>query len=1316
MKMIGQNAALASLETSLVPDPSLIDGRTETERLSFLSEFAALINFYDQTNSINGNWRPFLLKDPVFLLAHISTTDYRRLYQVYVNTCANLEKNISTNSSEGTTILFNLLFDQLTDIFIRIERWTYYMQMNSEEYDLRRYVLTQVKETYSSMLWAMLSLRNYLSSERIAGRVKPVHAYVYDIFDGDLWTKYSTKNPYQDVLNIEFPDKKKETATAESGTNEHYTNAERLAIYFEALSNAGDSLFRFFHTIVRHASTEYEKVKEKKSSYPDTTLLRAFTELMKTHQEQLNGISEKHLRFYYRDILKQSEQTAVADSVFICTVLGKNAPVFELPAQTAFNAGTDAQKQPVVFSSLSDVSLNAASVASAHTLSYVSNSFSHYENAAPSVLAKDESGALQTWQTFGAPAAAATLGFAFGSPMLLLLEGDRAITVTMNFAVPVDTSMFLHASYALSTQKAWLNVKPEGLTQKQTPQQEITFTITLSAADPAIEPFAKSPDNLNSDLPMLQVLFTTFTALDSPPDVTALTIAVTVQDMTSVQLCNDYGSLSTKTPFQIFGPIPGANSNFMIGSAEIFSKPITSLIIELDWDNLPFPPSILDFSKYYEAYNTYLGPHGFIGSDAVAAQTQAKNTALAATESKLKTFAETAGATLLKSPSWIIHTAAHIPLAAVLLSFIGLWKLGKGAAAVVKNAAAAIRQALAKKAESVHIPGAGGSPFAATTGSAALPLPYYNNSTFVVAFSLLESHAWTSLPTDVETGTSTVPAAPQTLFSPAQPFGPLSGATLFSFTAPAGTTLYNGDPSLQNDLSAPLAYSSSSSSGFLRMTLNSPSYGFGASVYPAVVASVALQNALKISHDTDHTLTPADLLPSANVPFAPKATAAKVTYTAAQTYSLQASAPTGNYPLQWFYYTPFTNYTACDTTSGAPAVTVLNTFAGDAVPASGLLLFPAMKYKGVLYIELKDLVPDNYINLFFELAATYGSTSEIAPPDYFYLTAAGWEKMNLIADGTNMFSCPGIVEVNVPGDISNQTAWRAGENCWLAIGVTSDPSVYSQTVLLATNGIQLQRSGSNYLTDTAAPKLVAGVISKPVNAVPQIATITQPFPSFGGKPAEDQIQMNQRVSNRIKTKNRAVSREDFFRMITEAFPEIYYTKAVFNADSNTVNVFVVKKYDSVTDANAFIPLVSTCDEEHILDFLKDKRSVFPSIAVSDFDFCTVTVNAAVTMTPGYASQAVQDNVIAALKVYLSPWITSTVEQVAIDEGVSEAAIAAFINTVEGVQSVSAVTLSFSPQPAEAVAKAGMPQPGIIRADAGQLFVTASKHIITTVAA
>src|SRR4051812_35290859 len=122
---IDQHTAINSLNKALVPGDHLIDGRSEEDMLDFLSGFAALINFYDNNNHINGNWEPFLLKDPAFIVASVAKTRYATLYDLYHKTCLYIEQLLKKDTAERMQLpsALNTLFDQVTSFFFIMEYW-----------------------------------------------------------------------------------------------------------------------------------------------------------------------------------------------------------------------------------------------------------------------------------------------------------------------------------------------------------------------------------------------------------------------------------------------------------------------------------------------------------------------------------------------------------------------------------------------------------------------------------------------------------------------------------------------------------------------------------------------------------------------------------------------------------------------------------------------------------------------------------------------------------------------------------------------------------------------------------------------------------------------------------------------------------------------------------------------------------------------------------------------------------------------------------------------------------------------------------------
>ncbi|QSW89348.1 baseplate J/gp47 family protein [Flavobacterium endoglycinae] len=1236
MIAIDQNSALNSINESLVPAPHLIDGRKEHDWLHFLAEFSRLINFYNDQNAIEGSWNPFLLKDPVFLVVSISKTNYKKLHSQYKTNCNEVQKlNQTKAAANQTSTALNKLFDHLTETYKIIERWTYYMQMTDEMYNLKKYMLHEVQNMLSADFWAVQSFRQYLYTQSLNAGFAGLPSNTYVDINDDLWNSNKGKRPFWEVFGFDT-----EQVFLETGNK----NAASL----NALTITGDRLYNFLETTIFHALTEFKNLSNRKSRYPDTTLLRSFIDLLKVQQEQLNGISQKHLDFYYSDILKQTNLPASADTAFLSATLSQSDSVYVLPAGTLFNGGVDAQKNPILFAAQKNSVLNPAIVTSAYTLNYqnlLNGAYNLQPIAKPTAIQKDEDGNVISWSTFGEnnPAIQALpLGIAFASPMLLLREGDRTITLDLSFDAPISLSLLQNAQYFLSTQKEWLPIVLTPSNFVVSGGNTVTITIKIDPSTIAIEPFLVNPDGLTTSWPMLKILFKNIDNPKVSPKVTAITISVKVTDVTTLQLYNDFGELNTKNPFPPFGPIALENSNFIIGSSEIFSKPLNNFSIHIYWDKLP-----TDFSTYYDSYNRYL-------SKLVPQPIPPK------------------GPPTTKPITEPNPTASRIPLIRL---------------------------------------------FSKKTASENVNL-YFANYSFTVDFDLLENKSWNEIELYKYDYTGpncvfvpTTPAVnPVYLFDVDQEKNAEASTTDSSshyiYIAPQGNTntVLKGDPNIQNE---PLKFTDGSSSGFIKMLLSGPEYGFGSEIYPNVVASIALQNgSLIATAKKDDTL---DFIPSANPPFSPKIKTIKADYSASKTYKFDNSAE--DYPLEYFLYSPFSSYKIYD--SDAQATVSINTaITGTSNDTSGgVPLYPSFEYSGALFIEMEQLICNSTLNLYLELSRNSITVTPENSIQYFYLNDYGWKELKVLSDGTNQFRCSGIIELSIPADCNNTGVFMPGKNNWISIVVSGSPDAYSQTVFVQTNGFSVQRTGTSFLLDTTIPQVGSSVISKPQTAIPKLAVISQPFPSFGGKAAENDTQRNQRISSSIKTKNRAANPADFYTLITENFSDIYYTKVVNHNKSNTCKVYLAKKMSVATDSNAFIPLVNNCLEDQVEAFLKENASPFLNLNVSNFNLEYVIVSVQIEVLNGYQPTLVQKNVNQALKIYLSPWIESSQRQVKIGHELINAKVSSFIQSIEGVGIVN--NLSFSSYLNNSKADKCIINRTSLKAEgSGTLLVSAPQHHIT----
>ncbi|MFZ0598984.1 MAG: hypothetical protein WAM46_18505, partial [Flavobacterium sp.] len=1018
----------------------------------------------------------------------------------------------------------------------------------------------------------------------------------FDSFDKNIWNINKDKSPFWEIFGFE--------------TEQNILQAKDKMTSFclDILTKIGDKLFHFLETIIHHSGKEFKKLSLKKGHFPDTTLLRSFVNILQLQQNQLNKISEKHLDFYYKDILKQTKLSAIPDNAYLCATLAKSDSVFTLPSGTLFNAGVDAQKNPILFASQKNVSLNPAVIKSVQTLTYQNqpntNSFNLQTISKPTSIQFDQDNKAISWETFGNTTPALNslpVGISFASPMLLLREGQRTITLTLEFDLAVDLPLLQSATYFLSTQKDWfkLVLLPADFQLNAALSNTVIITINIDPTQPSIEPFLIHPEGLTSDWPMMKIVFQSVSNPNTPPKIIQLTIAVNITGIKTFQLYNDFGELNTKNPFPPFGPIPLVNANFIIGNNEIFSKPLDSLLIEIDWDKRP-----ADFENYYTAYNQYWYVLNY----------PAKLTSFTSeVEDKIKN---------------IFHKKIVLPT----------------------------------------------------------PVMPFSNKAFTANFNIMQGKSWQGLTmTKIENKDSDsvfVPtsevSSPVYLFGqekpdPKQPILATSSSLYLYYktnTSQIATIPFQADPNIQKE---PLKFTDASSSGFLKMTLSGCEYGFGSELYPNVVANIALQNGNKLAMAKDKEVT--DFVASANLPFAPKIKTFSATYSASVTYKLDGTNP--DYPFQYFLYSPFTTYSLFDSSTIDATETVINTtITGVSTTsiANGFPLYPSFNYTGALFIELTNLICNSSLNLYFELARNTTAITTGDSVQFYYLTKNGWSEIKALSDETDQLRCSGIIALPIPADCLNNAMFMPGINNWIAITVTGKPESYSKTTFLQTNGFSVERTGTAFLSDTEKPEINSNIITKPETKIPQIATIIQPFASFGGKAAENKTDRNRRVSNSIKTKNRASSSADYFTLIAENFNDVYYSKTVTKNHDNSCNVYLVKKMKQ-NDANAFMPLVDNSLEIKVGQFLKQNSSPFINLNVNNFNLEYVCIATQISIKSGYQETLIQKNVNLALKLYLSPWIKDCQAQIAIDTPLINAKVSTFIQTIEGVATVENVYFS-----------------------------------------
>lgn len=1354
------NTAQLSLNQHLNNPGLLIDNRTEQQYLDFVTGFSQLINFYSKENLKDGSWEPFLLKDPVFLLATISETDAAKSANLFKNAYTQCSGNLSQYDETDLSAL-NPLFSQVFNIFNMLLKWSSYMYNGTLSYKLKDDVIGEIEQVYATKFWAFADLLSELSlSPRFSGLINVGQGFTYN-YETNLWSSSKHRKPYQKVLALTKP-----------------LNELTLTDLLNSLKNNGIKVIQFYKNVVSKSNAAYQNVSTQKSTYPDTLLLRTFFELLKVNQQDLNGLTQKHLAFYYGQILRQLNKKATADSVYINAELASSNSPLQIGKGTQFNAGTNANKETIIFESTSNFALNPAKIINVHTLllhefaqlydpvyekgkgpllldepkPIISVLMNQHKDVG--VLKKDEKGVLQAWDTFGNPNLStntlASLGLSFASPLLLLKEGTRTIDLVFTFSDNVEADILTRANFYLSTKTAWLPIT-EKLDRKHLAEgltDTLHLTFTLDPMDPVIEKFEKNPDGYEEMWPLFKIVYQNIFDLSSPPQIKTLDITVSVEGVKSLVASNDNGALATAKPFMPFGPIVQRDGSFYIGNAEIFSKPLTFFSLNISWDKLP-----QNFADYYDLYNKYL--------DKTLANQSAESSSDTDPSNGKKSITSKIWGWIMSG--WTALTKSN-PVATAITTFAN-W-LFKRSKKIIEE----IKEDKEEEQEQANN-GNSGVNDKADKG-------VFNNTSFKVDFELLSSHAWSPIKVSNEQlfvftdgvfqSANSTNDSEETEDNAVAMFNESDGSklckeTLFVYQKAVAKSKSNVDaenldsttsneddsddsgqlkydPSLQDST---MLFSEKTAGGFIRMNLTDPTQGFGFDVYPQVISQVTLINATKLikaaktpvliplkpnkndgeetasgdnevgdSTDIDPSVDssisgsesnddansqsakpkePTGPLPLPNPPFAPVISALTASYQAAVTHNLDYRQEKD--PIQFYHYSVFNNYLVYDNTRDCgdyqkhigiqfcginqhsfnlpmyAGVGLNSTTDGDVIP-----------FEAVLYLEMVDVIVGNEVSLFIELNQSANPADRDGVIlEYFYLSGSEWKTLSLISDGCKGLKCSGIMTFEFPSDMDTSNLQMSSSNYWMAITLSCKSGkingvsdLIGKTTFLKTNGLELKRVGTEYLEDVVSPVLEPSKIVGSISPIPEIASIVQPFPSFGGKAAEDDLQKNKRVANHLKTKGRPITINDFNRFVMQDFKSIFYSKVNYEKSTRTVFIRLVKKIESEFASNAFLPMVSACEGLAVETALKDQTEI-ENLKIKNFEIEYVTVNATVYIQPEYDIKGASNRITQALKVFLSPWIDSSQKQVAIDQGVTDAQVASFITSfqeVSGIEDIS----------------------------------------------
>lgn len=615
----------------LLPDAVKIDDRNILDLVSFLGEYASLLNYYSYNKTTgeperNGDWS-FFANDPLFRLAEIATSD-ASTFSKEIALIQNVFQKKEVPASEMVYAL-RLLFDLIARLYTKINTWLTYQDVLPEDF---REKLTKIVQNKLSFLLTQTRKKAefYKNTENRSD---------YNYFDPSLIAAFDKRYwLYEEPKGLAIEE------TKNSATNQ-IDNYQKVVDIAQEIVNQHNKLA----DIAR--STFYKLLEGKSDKNPNMGLLLSFLNLFEKAQEKINRIPERHLNFYYHDVLKFNETKILPDKTFVVISPVPGNGDLLLKKGLLFNAGKDLNGNTITYQALQDLVVNQAQIAELKTVFVAANPIAQppgkemeqplitgifsagYASPIPPdkafpLFGEDQfmySGEQQTMSTIKP-------GFAVSSAAFFLNEGQRTINLSLHFTESSFTEHFVHRIQELADKtglrdfdgifrqifhqaiqvsgtglKGWFSLEVSGITYTIQPEPCIGLTLILDPDQEALvaynakihgtsyaTPYPVLEFKLSNNFPYYSYNFL------NKLELSRIVVTCEIEGMKRLSLYNQYGQLDFEKPFQPLGLQPEKGSYLLIGSNEVFSKHVSEIEILVNWQSLP---ATGDFATYYNGYN-----------------------------------------------------------------------------------------------------------------------------------------------------------------------------------------------------------------------------------------------------------------------------------------------------------------------------------------------------------------------------------------------------------------------------------------------------------------------------------------------------------------------------------------------------------------------------------------------------------------------------------------------------------------------------------------------------------------------------------------
>lgn len=300
---------------------------------------------------------------------------------------------------------------------------------------------------------------------------------------------------------------------------------------------------------------------------------------------------------------------------------------------------------------------------------------------------------------------------------------------------------------------------------------------------------------------------------------------------------------------------------------------------------------------------------------------------------------------------------------------------------------------------------------------------------------------------------------------------------------------------------------------------------------------------------------------------------------------------------------------------------------------------------GYLYVGLDKVQGNTVVNLFFSLENSKKDEDTKTNMYWEYLCGNTWEEYKIgetiVKDTTSNFQQSGIIGFKICEEALQQHTIMPEDKVWIRMKYSEDK--YPNVLDIKAQAVEAEYDETSEGKPSIGESLEKETIKKLFISISGIKKVVQPYPGFEGEYEEEEKHFYNRVSERLRHKNRAVTSWDYERLVLQKFPSIAEVICLNCSDNGEykpgyVTLVVLPDLSKTKQENSLKPNVEPIVLQKIESEFIKMKSPFVTLRVRNAEYSEVKVDCELSLKNGYDDEAYYTKlIIEQIRNYIAPW-------------------------------------------------------------------------------